>query len=151
MVSFIVAMAIVGGCARGKERLLFHAGAGQRSSLNEVAELFKERHPGVRVDYAYKGSGYFLADVTASREGDLYMPGEEFYLKQAVDRGYITDYDPKSDIVAYFVTVIITTKGNPKDVRSVKDFVKRGLRVGLGDPKACAIGVWHERIFKKEK
>lgn len=131
------------------KRLLFHAGAGQRSSLDEIAEVFQQRHPDVRVDFSYKGSGYFLADITLSKEGDLYMPGEEFYLLQAVERGFIADYNPEKDIPAYFVTVITTPKGNPKNIRSVSDFAKPGVRVGLGDPKACAIGLWHKKIFKK--
>ena len=38
----------------------------------------------------------------------------EPYLLQAVERGYITDYDPERDIAAYFVTVIMTPRGNPK-------------------------------------
>ncbi|MEW5692389.1 MAG: extracellular solute-binding protein [Candidatus Hydrogenedentota bacterium] len=134
---------------KGKKRLLFHAGAGQRPSLDEIAEIFQQRHPDVRVDFSYKGSGYFLADMTISKEGDLYMPGEEFYLLQADKRGFVADYNPETDIAAYFVTVIITPKGNPKNIKSVADFAKSGTRVGLGDPKACAIGIWHETIFKK--
>jgi len=131
------------------KRILFHAGAGQRSSLDEIGQVFQQRHPDVRVDFSYKGSGYFLADMTLSQEGDLYMPGEEFYLLQAAERGFVPDYNPGKDIPAYFVTVIITPKGNPQDIRSVADFAKPGIRVGLGDSKACAIGLWHEKIFKK--
>ncbi len=130
-------------------RLLFHAGAGQRSSLDEIAEVFQHRNPGLRVDFSYKGSGYFLADVAISKEGDLYMPGEEYYFLQAKDRGFISGYNPETDIAAYFITVIITPKGNPKNIQSVADFSKPGIRVGLGDSKACAIGKWHEIIFTK--
>jgi molybdate transport system substrate-binding protein len=137
--------------AMGKsaKHLLFHAGTGQRSSLDEVAEVFEQRHPDLRVDFSYKGSGYFLADLTLSKEGDLYMPGEEFYLLQAKDRGFVADYNPETDIPAYFITVIITPKGNPKNIRSISDFANPGVRVGLGDSKACAIGLWHEKIFMK--
>ena len=137
------------GCSEGRKRMLFHAGVGQRSSLNEIKELFQKRHPEVEVNFSYKGSGYFIADITRSKEGDLYMPGEEFYLLQAVERGFITDYDPERDIAAYFVTMIITPRGNPKQIRKVEDFAEPGVRVGLGNPKACAIGLWHEKIFKK--
>lgn len=129
--------------------MLFHAGVGQRSSLDEIKELFCQRRPGVKVNFAYKGSGYFIADIARSQEGDLYMPGEEFYLLQAVERGFITDYQPDRDIAAYFVTVIITPRGNPKGIQTVEDFAKPGVRVGLGNPKACAIGLWHEKTFKK--
>jgi molybdate transport system substrate-binding protein len=137
------------GCKSKVRSLLFHAGAGQRSSLDEIAAVFAARHPGARVDFSYKGSGYFLADIAASRMGDLYMPGEEYYLKQAVDRGFITDYSPSRDIAAHFITVIITPKGNPQGVRTLQDFARGGLRVGLADPEAAAIGLWQEKTFKR--
>ena len=136
-------------CRQDEKALLFHAGAGQRSSLDEIKVLFEKKNPGSRVNFSYKGSGYFIADITRSREGDLYMPGEEFYLLQAVERGFISTYVPETDIAAYFVTVIITPKGNPKGITSIADFTKPGVRVGLGNPKACAIGLWHEKTFKR--
>ena len=139
----------ISGCWENKPALLFHAGAGQRSSLDEVKVLFEKANPKALINFSYKGSGYFIADLTRSREGDLYMPGEEFYLLQAKERGFIDDYQPKRDIVANFVTVIITQKGNPKNIRTVEDFSRPGVKVGLGNPKACAIGLWHERTFKK--
>lgn len=129
--------------------MLFHAGVGQRSSLNEIKVIFEERHPEVKVNFSYKGSGYFIADISRSREGDLYLPGEEFYLLQAVERGFITDYDPQRDIAAYFVTVLVTPKGNPKNIRTLADCAKPGVKIGLGNPRACAIGIWHEKTFQK--
>jgi len=137
------------GCGEQKKTMLFHAGVGQRSSLNEIKELFCQRHPGVQVNFSYKGSGYFIADIERSHEGDLYMPGEEFYLLQAVERGYITDYDPRRDIAAYFMVVIVTPRGNPKHIQRIADFARPGVRVSLGNPKACAIGIWDEKIFKR--
>ena len=135
-------------CNREKT-LLFHAGVGQRSSLTDIQKVFQEKYPDVRVNFSFKGSGYFLADISRSREGDLYMPGEEFYLLQAAERGFIKNYNPDRDIAAYFVTVIITPRGNPKHIRGIEDFAKPGVRVGLGNPRACAIGVEHEKVFKR--
>jgi molybdate transport system substrate-binding protein len=151
MLSLLMMMAFLlfSGCNDKTDILLFHSGVGQRSSLNEIKELFIKRNPGVKVDFAYKGSGYFIADISRSHEGDLYMPGEEFYLLQALERGFIEDYDPDRDIAAYFITCIITPRGNPANVRCIEDFSKPGIRVGLGNPKACAIGIWHEKTFKK--
>ncbi len=137
------------GCGEEKKTMLFHAGVGQRSSLNEVREVFQKIHPEVDLNFSYKGSGYFIADIERSKEGDLYMPGEEFYLLQAVQRGYITDYDPKTDIAAYFMVVIVTPRGNPADIRGLRDFARPGVRVSLGNPKSCAIGIWGEKIFTK--
>ncbi|MBN1596162.1 substrate-binding domain-containing protein, partial [candidate division FCPU426 bacterium] len=100
-------------------------------------------------DYCFKGSGYFLSDIEASHTGDVYLPGEEYYLLQAVERGHITDYDPQRDIIGYFMTVIIVPRGNPKRITGVRDFAAPGVKVGLGDPRACAVGRWHEKIFAK--
>jgi molybdate transport system substrate-binding protein len=133
----------------GDKELLFHAGVGQRSSLNEIKSLWEKMHPDQKVNFSYKGSGYFIADITRSRQGDLFMPGEEFYLLQAVERGFVDNYNPKTDIPAYFVTVIITAKGNPKNITKIEDFARPGIRVGLGNPRSCAIGIWHEKTFKK--
>jgi len=102
---------------------------------------------------AQRDQGAFLP--AASRGGSqlrlqrFRLPGEEFYLLQAVERGFIADYDPRRDIAAHFVTVIITPRGNPKNIRKVEDFARPGVRVGLGNPKACAIGIWHEKTFKR--
>jgi len=128
--------------------LLIHAGAGQRYSLDEIAKVFQLGNPDIEMDFSYKGSGYFLADLTASREGDIYMPGEEFYVLQAVEKGFISNYDPEKETCAYFVTVIITPKGNPANVVSLADFARPGVRVGLGDPRSCSIGLWQEKIFR---
>ena len=152
LAAFLVTALLVLACGCEqveKKTLLFHAGAGQRSSLNEVQVLFQQRHPEVAVNFAYKGAGYFLADITRSQEGDLYMPGEEFYFLQAIERGFITNYDPKGDIAAHFVTVMITPRGNPQNIQKLEDLARPGVRVGLGSPQACAIGIWHEKTFKR--
>lgn len=135
-------------CGREKT-LLFHAGVGQRSSLNEIKALFQKEHPDVRINFSYKGSGYFLADISRSRKGDLCMPGEEFYVLQAIERGFVAGYDSDRDIAACFVTVILTPRGNSKQIKGIEDFSKPGVRVGLGNPRACAIGIEHEKVFKK--
>ena len=147
-IGFICVLVVCTQCAREKE-LLFHAGVGQRSSLTDIQKVFQEKYPDVHVNFSFKGSGYFIADITRSREGDLYMPGEEFYLLQAAERGFVKEYDPDHDIAAYFVTVIMTPRGNPKNIRKIEDFAKPGIRVGLGNPRSCAIGVEHERVFKR--
>ncbi len=148
LVLMCVVLLVSPALASDKE-LLFHAGVGQRSSLNEIKGIWEQMHPDQKVNFSYKGSGYFIADITRSRQGDLFMPGEEFYLLQAKERGFIDNYNPDTDIPAYFVTVIITPKGNPANITKIEDFARPGVRVGLGNPRACAIGIWHEKTFTK--
>lgn len=123
------------GNARDEIRLLAHAGAGIQPPLDELGAMFAKR-TGIGVDYSYKGSGCLLPDIVISQKGDIYIPGELFYMQQAVDRGLISKYRP----VAQMSTVVIAQHGNPKKIAGLKDLARPGLRVGLGDAKAIAIG-----------
>ena len=145
----LMVIGLTGAANAGPKEMLFHAGVGQRSSLNEIKQIWEKRYPDQQVNFSYKGSGYFIADITRSRQGDLFMPGEEFYMLQAQERGFVDTYNPKTDIPAYFVTVIITPKGNPKNITKIEDFAKPGIRIGMGNPKSCAIGIWHKKTFEK--
>jgi len=42
-------------------------------------------------------------------------------------------------------------KGNPKKIATLKDLLKPGVKIGLGDPRACAIGRLTEKIFAKNR
>lgn len=124
--------------------LLVHSGAGLRPPMDEIGRLFEKRY-GVKVRYNYAGSACLLGMIMMSHKGDLYLPGEKFYLDQARERGYIERYK----VVAYFIPVIAVQKGNPKGIRTLEDLARPGLRVGLGEPKACAIGHVSEQILRK--
>jgi len=115
--------------------LLVHAGAGIRPPLDKLGEMF-QKETGVRVDYSYKGSGCLLADICLSKKGDVYIPGETFYMQQAKGKKFIT----KDRIVAGMTTVLIVQKGNPKKIRGLKDLSRPGLRLGMGDWEAVAAG-----------
>jgi molybdate transport system substrate-binding protein len=51
--------------------------------------------------------------------------------------------------VCWFVPVILVPKGNPKGIRVLADLAAPGVRLGLGDPRACQVGRASEQIFKK--
>jgi molybdate transport system substrate-binding protein len=119
----------------GATTLLVHAGAGIRPPLDELGKKFEER-TGIEVEYGYKGSGCLLAEICFSQRGDLYIPGELFYVEQARERGFVED----ARVVAQMSTVVIVQKGNPKEIRGLKDLTRPGLRLGMGDPEAVAVG-----------
>jgi len=127
-------------------RLLVHAGAGIRPPLDEIGDLFY-RKTGVRVECNYKGSGCLLADICFAKKGDVYIPGESFYMEQAKGRELIN----KCFTVAGMSTVIITQKGNPQNIRSVADLARPGLRIGLGEYEATAAGRAAKEVLDRAK
>ncbi len=126
--------------------LTLYCGAGIRPAASALIEAFR-RETGIVVNANYGGSGLLLGQLSAAKKGDLFMPGAELYVDLAIEKGLA---DPATKrIVAYFVPVIFVKKGNPEDVRSVHDFTREGLKVGLGDERACAVGRKALKILEK--
>jgi len=129
------------------ERVNLHlyCGAGIRPFMDAAIEQFQQQHSDIRVVASYAGSGCLLSQLTFARRGDLYMPGEDFYLNQAKDRGFITS----DKLVGYFEPVLIVQKGNPKGVKGINDLARPGLKVGVGEPEAAAVGRAAADILQK--
>jgi len=129
---------------QASQSLLVYCGAGLRDAMDPIAEAYREE-TGVRVYFSYAGAGVLLTQIAFSKTGDLYMPGERFYLRQAEERGLILD----TETVCYFKPVIAVQKGNPQAIQCIDDLAKPGLRVGLGDPKALAVGPVTQHILTR--
>mgnify|MGYP006293423455 FL=1 len=143
-----VAIALLVWPAGEDADLMLYCGAGIRPGVEPVIEAFEEEYDvGVRTSYA--GSGTLLGQISSHQSGDIYMPGAEHYVDRAIEEG-LADGGTKS-IVSYFVPVIFVRAGNPKGIKSLEDLWQRGLRIGLGDPRACAVGKRTLKIFEKNE
>lgn len=125
--------------------LYLYCGAGLRPMMDPVIDAYKKLQPKIRIDVGYAGSGCLLSQLVFSLRGDLYMPGEDFYLKQATDKGYITS----QKAVGYFEPVLLVQKGNPKGIKTLADLTKPGLKVAIGEPDACAVGRAADAMLKQ--
>lgn len=126
------------------KELLLYCGAGIRPPVQEIAEAFEREH-GVKVVTDYAGSEVLLSKIKLTRKGDLYMPGDKHYVEQAAQEGMIISQQS----VCYFVPTILVQKDNPKNIHGLRDLLTDGLKFGIGDAKACAIGRKTKQIFAK--
>ncbi len=133
-----------GNPAAARVSLHVPCGAGLQPAMDELGRVYFER-TGVRVDFSYAGAGMLLSVLMTTRRGDLYIPGEAFYVDQAREHGFIAEDAP----MCYMVPVIGVRKGNPKGITCLHDLARPGLRVALGDPKAIAIGPMTDRILER--
>lgn len=128
------------------KRLMLYCGAGIRPAAETVISAFEKQH-GVSIEPTYAGSGQLLGQISSHQRGDLYMPGAELYVDRALEKGLAVE--GTKHIVAYFVPVILVQKGNPRDIHSLEDLKKDGLRLGFGDERACAVGKKTLKILEK--
>ena len=134
------------GTTGEKAELMIFVGAGIRPPVAELAELFaRENNVDVVPDYA--GSEILISKIKLAARGDIYMPGDKHYVDQAAEDGLVLSQQS----VCYFVPTILVQKGNPKGITSLEDLVKPGVKLGLGDESACAIGRKCKKIFAQNQ
>lgn len=125
-------------------RLMLFCGAGIQLPVAELAETFSRNHDCI-IEADYAGSELLLSRITLTKKGDLYMPGDRSYVDIAAEEGLIES----TTTACYFVPTILVEKGNPKNIHSLKDLTRNGIRLGLGDSTACAIGRQSKKIFER--
>jgi len=132
------------GCKAKKKELLLYCGAGIRPPVEELVKTFGQEYD-VKIVTDYAGSEVLISKIKLARRGDFYMPGDKHYVDLAAEKGLIL-YQRS---VCYFVPTILVQKGNPKNIHGLEDLLRPGLKLGLGDTKACAIGRKARKIFAK--
>jgi molybdate transport system substrate-binding protein len=148
----IVIAVLLSGCKAEEDeksdseakKLLLYCGAGIRPAADELIESFGRKY-GIKIATNYAGSETLLSTIRLARQGDLYMPGDKHYVEQARQEGMVLSQQS----VCYWIPTILVQKGNPKNIRRLQDLLRPGLKMGLGDSKACAIGRTTKQIFAK--
>lgn len=141
----VLPLAGVCGCGREARPVLrLYCGAGLRAPVAELVAAFG-RDQGAVIESDFGGSAALLSRVKLTREGDLYVPGDVRYIQQARADGLIAS----SVDACYFVPVILVAKRASRPVRGLADLATPGLRVGLGEPTACAIGEATQEILDR--
>ena len=84
-----------------------------------------------------------LTRFKATGKGDLYLPGSQFYVDQLKKDGRVLFSLP----VVLHTPVVAVNKKMADKVKTFADLAKPGVRVGLGDPKAMALGRTAEDIL----
>ena len=133
--------------ATAAESLLIFAGASTVPPTTEAAKAFEQK-TGVKVDVVFGGSGYVLSQMKLARQGDLYFPGSSDYMEVAKREGLVLPETEK--IIVYVVPAINVQKGNPHNIKGLKDLLKPGLRVAIANPEGVCVGAYAVEIFEKE-
>jgi molybdate transport system substrate-binding protein len=136
---------LTGGEPTGNITVL--AGAGTVKAMNDLITNFEKQNPKTIINVKYGGSGEIFANLATQNTGDVFVPGDEKFMKDAQNKGYIINNTVKP--VVYHIPVIAVVKGNPKNITSVKDLANPGVRVALGSKNSTAIGMLSMKILNK--
>lgn len=126
--------------------LTVFCGAGLNRPMSEVGRLFEKKYR-VPVRFNFGGSNTLLAQMQLASSGDVYIPASYYYMETAIKKGLV---ESPSMLWAH-IPVIAVPVDNPKGIALLQDMSKSGMRIGLADPHAAAIGKASVDILKKNR
>ena len=127
--------------------LTFFAGSVNRQALAPILKEFADRE-GIQINTVYNGCGILTAQMQTMQQNhesgfpDAYMACDVYYLETV--RDWFQDDVNISDTDI----VIVVQKGNPKNIRELADLARPGVRVAIGQPEQCTIGVLSRRLLE---
>ncbi len=127
--------------------ITLHAGGLNRLAIEKTVEAFKQRE-GVQVSTTYSGCGTLVGQMKAGTRPDVYFACERSFM-DLVRRpnGLDLFLDPVD--VSETNVVIVTPKGNPKNIQRLADLAHQGVRLALCNSQKSALGVVTDRLLAK--
>lgn len=139
----IAALLLAPATARADE-LHVYAGAGLREAVDKVVALYRQQ-TGKDVAVEYGGSGQLLARIKEAGTGGVFVPGSMMYVDGLEKDGKVV---AKAGLAVHGAVLAVNRKAADKVTRFA-DLAKPGVRVGLGDPQAMALGRTAEEIMTR--
>lgn len=128
-----------------KKELLIYVGAASKPPTEDIIEQF-QKETGVKVNAVFGGSGYVLSQMKLAGKGDIYFPGSSDFMEIAKREELI--YPDTEKRVVYLVNAINVQKGNPKNIHSLKDLTKLGIKIAIANPEGVCVGVYAVEIIE---
>ena len=131
-------------------RLVVYGPCGLQEPLEAVQQLFRARHPEVRVDLMLDSSNVQVRKVTDLGEHpDIFISPGELELKRLRDRSLIEESSVR-DLGSLDMAIIAPSSRG--DVRALADLTSPNVKiVSMGDPKSTSVGYYGAQVLRKLK
>jgi molybdate transport system substrate-binding protein len=107
------------------KKMRIGCGGSMRPPVEELAKMFEEQ-TGIKTLRNYGGSGTVLLQIEESGDGDIYICHDPFAYTcedKGISDGWYT--------MAVIEPTLAVQKGNPKNVKGLKDLLREEVKVGL--------------------
>ena len=132
---------VVGDKWEEKPQLLFYSGGVNRVAVENTIRAFEKRE-GVEVIRVYNGCGILVAQIKAGQKPDAYLTCDVSFMNQVK-----SSFQDINTISATKI-VIVTSKGNDKNINNLNDLTRSGLKVGVCNPQQSALGTLTKRMLQ---
>jgi molybdate transport system substrate-binding protein len=123
------------------EITLFSGGV-NRMAIQDTVARFEERE-GVRVNVVYNGCGILVGMMKSGQRPDAYFACDESFMTDVAD-AFI---DPLN--VSETQIVMLVPKGNPRNLKTMKDLAQADLKLGVTNEEQSALGALTKKLFQE--
>lgn len=134
--------ALKSGSKSSVDTLTVYCAAGLKKPVEAAAAEY-EKETGVKVALQFGGTGTLLTQLRVARQGDLFIAADDGALTDARKLEVVREVLP----VAVQHPVLAVAKGNPKNIRTLDDAMKPGIRVALPNPEAASAGKVAQKLL----
>lgn len=121
-------------------------GSASKPPTEEAAALF-QKMTGAQITLHYGGSGAMLSQMKLTQRGDIYFPGSSDFMELAKRQGLVRPETERR--VVYLIPAINVPKGNPKNIHSLLDLTKPGVRVAIARPDTVCVGLYAVEVIER--
>ena len=128
-----------------EKELLIYCGTAMAKAIRELGDIFEQQEHCI-VKIIKEGSGVLYHSIQINQVGDLYLPGAESYIDQAIADGIVSE----DSVVGFNHAVMVVAKDNPLNISTdLSNFTNADYRTALGDPACCSIGKTTQIILQQ--
>lgn len=139
-------LAVHQGCRKSDEAqrpLICHVGGTMRPVIQELGRMY-EKETTRKIEINSAGSGELLAHIESHKEGDLYVCHDPF-----LDILMKRSLGVEGWVVCELTPVIVVQKGNPRNIKSLRDMAGPDVSLVLTDFRKSTLGWMLPGIFEK--
>ncbi|MDR0861336.1 MAG: molybdate ABC transporter substrate-binding protein [Oscillospiraceae bacterium] len=125
--------------------LIVFAAASMTETLNEIAKLYKDVAPTVKLVYTFDSSGTLLTQIQEGAECDVFISAAQKQMNTLADADGVNTAT-RFNLVENTVALVVP-KGNPAGIHSYQDAIDKAESIAIGNSDV-PVGQYTEEIFK---
>lgn len=132
--------------AGSKPTLLFYCGITMVPPMEEISKII-EKKDNCKIKILQGASKSLYKTLSYAKKGDIYLPGSKSYRTNNLKDGYLLD----SQYIGYNQAAIFVQKGNPKNIKTIDDMLKKNIKTMICDYRKGSIGKNTKKVLIKYK
>lgn len=126
--------------------LMVFSGAAFKKPMDELIAAYKKK-TGTEVLASYGAVKTVMSQVSLTKQGDVFVVPSPDIMDNAARKGIVHEDSVRS--FSYAVPAIIVQRGNPKNIRGLKDLLRDDVRFVMANPETVYIGMLSAEILDR--